>query len=158
MSLYLSIGGAVLASLLSLWFATMMYSLREYSRPRLAEVLGKHNADKWFEPIIENTPDLIFLTAIARQICNILVWIAVFATFEQLQSGWLRYAGTVVVAGVIAIFCSITIPHATSRYAAAEIVGMFAPVLHVLRLIFSLAHAPHARHDSVVKRAPWGKR
>jgi putative hemolysin len=152
-SLYLSIGGAILASLLSLLFATLMYSLREFSRPRFAELLGKRNADKWFDPVTEHTADLVYLCALARQFCNILVWITVFATFEQLQNGWLRYAETVIVAGVIAVFCSITIPHAAARYSASEIVAIFSPLLYVFRLIFSpLTRLMHGT-DNVVKKA-----
>ncbi|MGD0463257.1 MAG: hemolysin family protein [Tepidisphaeraceae bacterium] len=154
MPLYLSIGGAALASLLSLFFSSMTYSLREYSRPRLAEFLGRRDSDKWFEPITENTPDLTFLTAIFRQFSNILIWVLVFASFEQTHYGPLiRYTMTILVAGVIAVFLAVTIPHAAARYAAAELVGFFAPVLHGLRLTFSpLSKLMHGT-DDVVRRA-----
>ncbi len=154
MPLFLTIGGVALASLLTLFFSTMTYSLREYSRPRLAEFLGRHDRDNWFDPITENTPDLIFLTAVFRQFTNILIWVLVFASFEQTHYGPLfRYAMTVLVAGVIAVFISVTIPHAAARYAAAELVAFFAPVLHALRLTFSpLSKLMHGT-DDVVRRA-----
>src|ERR1700689_3770757 len=104
MPLFLTIGGVVLASLLSLFFSSMTYSLREYSRPRLAEFLGRRDSDKWYESITENTPDLTFLTAIFRQFSNILIWVLVFASFEQTDySPLIRYAMTVIVAGIIAV-------------------------------------------------------
>jgi putative hemolysin len=154
MHLYLVIAGAALASLLSFFFSTMTYSLREYSRGRLAEFLGRRDADQWFEPITEHTPDLIFLTAVFRQLSNILIWVLVFASFEQTQySPIIRYAMTVIVAGIIAIFFAITIPHAAAKYSGAELVGFFAPVLHALRRMFY--HLPKLMHgtDDVVRRA-----
>jgi putative hemolysin len=154
MTLYLSIGGVVIASLLSMVFSALTYSLREYSRASLAEYLGRHDGDRWFEPITEKTPDLIFITAVGRQICNILMWVLTFAAFEQTSySALLRYSLTILVAGVIAIFCSISLPHAGSRYAAAQIVGFFAPLLRVLGVMFSpLAGLMHGT-DDVVRRA-----
>ncbi|MGD0141484.1 MAG: hemolysin family protein [Tepidisphaeraceae bacterium] len=154
MPLYLTIGGVALASLLSCFFSTLSYSLREFSRVRLAEFLGRRDADRWFEPLTENTADLTFLTAIFRQFSNILIWVLVFASFEQTHYGALvRYTLTVLVAGVIAVFVAVTIPHAAARYAGAEIVGFFAPALNVLRIAFSpLAKLMHGT-DDVVRRA-----
>jgi len=154
MRLYLTVGGVALASLLSFFFSTVSYSLREYSRVRLAEFLGRRDADRWFEPITENTADLVFLTAIFRQFANILIWVLVFASFEQTRYGALvRYTLTVLVAGVIAVFVAVTIPHAAAKYASAEIVGFFAPALNAIRVVFSpLAKLMHGA-DDVVRRA-----
>lgn len=154
MPLYLTIGGVVLASLLSLFFSSITYSLRDYSHTRFAEFLGRRDADRWFEPVTEHTPDLIFITAIFRQFSNILVWVLVFASFEQTSySAVFRYTMTILVAGVIAVFLAVTLPHAAARYAAAELVGFFAPVLHVLRLVFSpLTKLMHGT-DDFVRRA-----
>ncbi len=154
MPLYLTIGGVVLASLLSLFFSSMTYSLREYSRTRLAEFLGRHDADRWFESVTEHTPDLIFITAILRQLSNILLLALVFALFEQLSYHVVsRYAMTIIFTAVIAVFLSVTIPHAAAKYAAAELVGFFAPVLNGLRWAFSpLSKLMHGT-DDVVRRA-----
>jgi len=154
MPLYLTVGGVVLASILAFFFSTMTYSLREFSRGRLAEFLGRRDADQWFEPITENTTDLIFLTAVFRQFSNIMIWVLVFASFEQtLYSPLVRYAMTVSVAGVIAIFVAITIPHAAAKYSGAELVGFFAPVLHLMRRIFYLLPKLSHGTDDVVRRA-----
>ena len=154
MRLYLTAGGIVLASILSFFFSVMTYSLREFSRARLAEYLGRRDADKWYEIVTEQTSDLIFLTAVFRQFANILIWVLVFALFEQSPYGTLiRYAMTVVVAGIIAIFVAIMIPHAAAKYSGAEIVGFFAPVLHAMRqILFPLLKLMHGT-DDVVRRA-----
>ena len=154
MRLYLTIAGAALASLLSLFFSALTYSLRTYSRVRLAEFLGRRDADRWFEPLTEKTSDLMFLTAVFRQFFNVLIWVLVFAAFEQTHySAWVRYPLTIIIATVIAIFVAVTIPHAAARYAGAEIVAFFAPVLVVLGAVFSpLAKLMHGA-DDVVRRA-----
>jgi putative hemolysin len=154
MPLFLTIGGVAIASLLSLFFSSMTYSLREYSRPRLAEFLGRRDSDKWFDSITDHTSDLIFLTAIFRQFSNILILVLVFACFEQTYyTPLIRYAMTIIVAGIIAVFLAVTIPHAAARYAAAELVGFFAPVLNGLRVtFFPLSKLMHGT-DDVVRRA-----
>jgi putative hemolysin len=154
MPLYLTIAGVAVASVLSFFFSTMTYSLREFSHSRLAEYLGRRDADRWYETITEKTADLIFLTAIFRQFSNIAIWVLVFASFEQTAySPLIRYALTVIVAGVIAIFVAVTIPHAAAKYAAAEFVGFFGPVLYGLRRTsFPLLKLMHGT-DDVVRRA-----
>jgi putative hemolysin len=154
MSVYLCLCGVAAAAVLSLFFSMELYALREYSRSRLAEFLGKHNGDRWFEPITENTPDLIYITAIFRQLSNIMLWLMVFATFERTSLGWqLRYGLTILVAGIIVIFVSINLPHAAARYAATEVVGYGAPILNVLRILFFPLTAVLHATDSVFKNA-----
>jgi magnesium and cobalt exporter, CNNM family len=154
MILYLFAACAAAAALLSLVFSTLTYSLREFSRQRLAEFLGRHNTDHWFEVITENTADLTFLTAVARQFSNILMWVMVFATFEETAYNRIeRYAMTVLVAGVIAVICSILIPHGAAKFGSAEIVGFFAPFLGVLQKVFSpVAKLMHGT-ENIFRRA-----
>jgi putative hemolysin len=154
MSLYLTIAGIALASFLSLLFSSVTYSLREFSRQRLAEFLGTRNGDRWFEPIVDHTADLVFLAAVGRQLCNITVWVLTFAAFEQTtRSLPIRYGLTIVVAAVIAVFCSIAVPHAAARYASAQIVGLAAPYLASLYRIFSPLTRLMHQTDNVVRRA-----
>ncbi len=154
MWLYLTIAGVALATLLSLFFSSLTYSLREYSRPKLADFLGRRDGDGWFEPITRHASDLVFLTAVGRQFANILIFVLVFASFEQTTYGRAaKYGMTIVVAGLIAVFFSITVPHAAARYAGAQIVGYFAPFLNLFRVIFSpFAKLMHGT-DDVVRRA-----
>jgi putative hemolysin len=150
----LTIAGVVLASLLSFFFSSLTYSLREFSRTRFAEFLGKRDADKWYEPIIENVSDLTFLTAVLRQLANIMIWVLVFASFEQTSySAPVRYTMTVIVAAVIAVFFAVTVPHAAAKYAGAEVVGFCAPALHYLRRFFFPIPSLMHRTDDVVRRA-----
>jgi CBS domain containing-hemolysin-like protein len=154
MPIYLTLCGAAAAAFLSLFFSTQLYALREFSRSRLADFLGRHNGDRWFESITENTADLVYITAIFRQLSNIMVWVMVFATFERTTLGSLpRYALTVLVAGIMVIFVSINVPHAAARYAATEVVGYSAPILNLIRLVFLPLTAMLHATDSVFKSA-----
>jgi CBS domain containing-hemolysin-like protein len=159
MKLYLTIAGVALASLFSFFFSSLTYSLREYSRQRLAEFLGRHDGDKWFEPVTEHTADLAFLTAVGRQLSNITAWILIVAVFEQTDLGGLmRYSMMFVVAAIITIFFSIAVPHAAARYAAAEIVGFASPLLTGLYWLFSPTTRLMHETDDVVRRALGAKK
>jgi CBS domain containing-hemolysin-like protein len=153
MWLYVYIGGLLLASVFTLFFSILTYSLRDFSRTRLAEYLGKHNGDKWFEPITRNADDLIFLTAFGRLFSNIAVCVQTFICFDQFQfSTFLRNTLMVFVAGFIATFCSITIPQAAAKYGGPEFIGFFAPILSLLRiLLFPFTRLAHAT-DEIIRR------
>jgi putative hemolysin len=154
MSLYLTIGGVVVASLLSLFFSSLTYAMREFSRPKLAEYLGRHDADRWFETITEHASDLLFISAVGRQFSNIMMFVLVFGAFEQTSlNAVVRYGMTVVLSAIIAVFCSIAVPQAAAKYAGAEIVGFFAPVLALLRAIFSPITKLMHGTDDVMRRA-----
>ena len=124
MPLYLTITGLAAAALLSLFFASLTYSLREFSRARLAEFLGRNDGDHWYETLTEHTADLAFVTAVCRQFSNLLIFVLVFSLLEHTAIGRLaRYAITIAGAGSIAVFFSVALPHAIARYAGAEVVG-----------------------------------
>jgi len=154
MAFYLTIAGVVLAALLSTFFSSVTYSLREFSRSRFAEYLGRHNLDHWYEPITDHINDLIFITAVGRQFSNLMLWMLTFGAFQQTALGAvLRYGCTIVVAGIMAVFFSVSVPHSAAHYAGADIVGFFAPVLNGLRIAFSpLAKITHAI-DEVIRKA-----
>jgi len=154
MWIYLLIGIVAVASVLSLFFSSLTYALRDLSRAELADFLGRHNADKWFEPITDHTTDLVFITAVGRQLCNAMIFLGTFATFESLSLGvWLRYLGSLLIVTVVAVFMSLVVPQAIAKYASAPLVGSCAPMLHILRRLFSpMTQLMHGA-DDVVRRA-----
>src|SRR3954466_3295726 len=81
MSLYLIIAGIVAATMGSLFFSTLTYSLRDFSRSRLGEELEKRGLQKWLEPTLENASDLIVVTAVMRLVANILVLVGTMRLF-----------------------------------------------------------------------------
>src|SRR3954471_19691435 len=137
MSIGLVILGIVVAVLGSLLFSTLTYSLRDFSRARLTDVLTRRGKIEYVGPTHEHANDLIFVTAVFRLFSNILVLIGVLLLFYERTNypvGW-RYFLSVVVTGIITLFCSVIIPHALSRHAAEHIIATFAEMLHGLRAI-----------------------
>src|SRR2546430_12033143 len=128
--------GIFVASLLSLFFSTLTYSLRDYSRPQLADYLERHGKSSWTECTFDRTNDLIVTTAVGRLITNLLILVFVLHTLVDLRwRPWPRYGMAVVITGVISLFSSVAIPHALSRHAAPAIIGFFVKFLHTWRAI-----------------------
>jgi len=130
MSVYACITILILASLASLFFSTLSYALRDFSRSTLADYLGRHGGDKWFEALTEQTDQFVFVTAVFRQFSNLAIFITLFAAFDELDAGWaVRYGGSAPVS----LFCSIAVPQVIAKYAAEPAIGISAPLLSALR-------------------------
>src|SRR5439155_21793192 len=123
------------AALLSLLFSTLTYSLRDFSRAKLTDELEKRGRTPYLQPTVEHASDLIFVTAVGRLFANILILVGVLQLLHQ--SGYrlsVQYVLAVAIAGVISLFSSVAIPHATSRHAAEPIIAAFVRFLHGMRL------------------------
>jgi magnesium and cobalt transporter len=146
--------GIFVASLVSLFFSTLTYSLRDYSRPKLEDYLERHRKSEWAERTIERTSDLIFTTAIGRMIANLLILVFVLHTLVNLGwSPWPRYGMSLVITGVISLFVSVAIPHSLARHAAEAIIGFFVQFLHAWRAILLPATRVMHMVDELVCRA-----
>ena len=65
---------------ISLFFSALTYSLRDFSRPKLTEALQKINRGEWAQRTIDQSGELIFVTAIARLFANMLVFVGELAS------------------------------------------------------------------------------
>ncbi|MGB7158762.1 MAG: hemolysin family protein [Tepidisphaeraceae bacterium] len=151
----LTILGIVVASLSSLLFSTLTYSLRDFSRAKLTDILTRRGKAEYAGPTLEHTSDLIFVTAVFRLFSNILVLIGVLRLFQERDyyGVGLQYLLSVVVTGIITLFCSVAIPHALSRHAAEQIVALFVEMLHGLRAILMPVTKLMHLTDALVERA-----
>ena len=153
MSVYLCIAILLLASLASLFFSTLSYALRDFSRSKLADYLGRHGGDKWFEGLTEQTEQYIFVTAVFRQIANLTIFISLFAMFETLNAGLAaRYAGSAFLAAMVSLVCSIGVPQVIARYVAEPALGISAPVIHILLSVLTPLTGIMKLLDDLVKR------
>jgi len=138
MSFYLCIGALFIGAGLSLYFSSITYALRDFSRAKLADWLGRHNRDQWFETLTEQTEQYVFVTAVCRQMAILLIWLSIFAGLEMTNHGpALRYAAAVAVAAVVSLFFTIAFPLVIAKYMAEPLIGASAPVLHGLRRVMS---------------------
>jgi len=121
----------------SLLFSTLTYSLRDFSRARLTDILTRRGKLEYVGPTLEHTNDLIFVTAVFRLFSNILVLVGVLLIFYERSNyavGW-RYLFSILITGAITLFCSVIVPHALSRHAAEQIIASFVSLLNGLRAI-----------------------
>ena len=154
-TVYLTIAGLVAASVLSLIFSSLTYSLREFSRPRLVDALEKRGLPKdRVDAVMDRTGDYVFVTAIFRLLSNILVLIAVLHLLHLAGFGEAaQYALAIVVAGIVTLFVSVAIPHALATHAAERLIAFSVGFLNAARL--ALLPATKLMHaiDNVVARA-----
>src|SRR6185295_4687105 len=100
----ISILVVVLAATLSLLFSSLTYSLRDYSRSKLADHLRGLEMSEWYDRTVDRTSDLIFVTAFGRLFANLFVFIGVLhATRVIIGVGheWTRYGISVAITSVI---------------------------------------------------------
>ena len=155
MNAYLVISAIFVAVLASLLFSTLTYSLRDFARARLTDILTRRGKLDYVGPTLQHSSDLIFVTAVFRLFSNILVLIGVLRLFQERAYygvGW-QYLLSVVVTGIITLFCSVIVPHALSRHAAEQIIASFVGLLHALRAVLMPVTKLMHLTDALVERA-----
>jgi putative hemolysin len=142
------------ASLLSLFFSALTYSLREFSRTRLEEALKKQNKYEWFDRTLEDSNELIFTTAVGRMISNLLILISVLHLFHgsNWPAGW-QYLLAVVITALISLHCAVAIPHAVARHAGERFIAYFIAFIHAWRRILTPALTIMRGVDNLVAKA-----
>jgi len=147
MSPVLMLAVVAVAAIASLFLSTLTFSLRDFNRTRLEEWLVRHDRLRFLDPVADHRADLAFITAVGRLFANMIILLGLLRFFYDpgRRSLKLEYFEATAITLAITPFLSVAIPHALSRYAAAAIVGFFAPMLNVLRLaMLPVAKVMHA--------------
>jgi putative hemolysin len=149
----------IAASVISVYFSVLTYALRDFSRAKLAEHLGRHDGDKWFEALTEHTDQFIFVTAVVRMLANLLTWASLFAVMELAgRSGVAKYLEAFAIAAVVSLVCSIAVPLAVAKYAAEGAIAVSAGMLGLLATVFSpLIHLTALLNDATRRALGVGK-
>ena len=136
MSIWIVLAALAAAAVLSLFFSTLTYSLREFSRARLETALERAGKLDYLERTVDHASDLVFVTAVGRLFSNILILIAVLHLLDQATDfgQGVQYALAFGITALVHLFCSVAIPHAISRHAAEATIVVFIGFLHGLRL------------------------
>ena len=155
MTIGLIIAWIAAAALLALFFSSLTYALRDFSRARLEDLLEKRGLSSYFEPTIEHANELIFATALGRLLTNILTVIGVLRLVDEFpMQPWLRYVLTIVLSAIIHTFFSVAFPHAIARHAGESTIATFVRFLHGLRTaMLPFASLMHAADRLVLKTA-----
>ena len=136
MSLFLIVAIVLLAVLASLFFSTLTYSLRDFSRARLVEYLELHGTSHRLDSIMEYREDLTFVTAAWRLLANVVILLGMLRLMSWLaHSLRSQYLLATIATLCITLLCSVAVPHAAARYAGATLIGAFSGFLHLLRLV-----------------------
>src|SRR5687768_14284236 len=103
--------GIAAASLATLFFSTLTYTLRDYSRARLEQHLKRRGLESWLEPTIAHNTELIYVTAAGRALANVsLVIFAVLAFRNWPRNDWGRYGLVVLVSALLNLIFSVAVP------------------------------------------------
>ena len=154
MSVWVVLILALLATLCSLAFATLTYSLRDLSRVRLAEALERRGRSRLLDATISRVNELVLATAIARLLGNTLILLCVLYLFERwgFDTG-AQYGLAVLVAGSLSLLFSVAVPHALARYSGDSIVAATAGFLQAYRALMMFVTVPMRWVDDLVRRA-----
>src|SRR5439155_22967302 len=105
MSVALVLAGVMVATLLSLFFSALTYSLRDFSRAKLADLLEKRGKTIYLDPTVEHASDLTFVTAVGRLLANILINIGVLRLLNDTAFPLaVQYLLTVFISPIIHLF------------------------------------------------------
>jgi putative hemolysin len=155
MRLWLTILALTFFPFFSLLSTTLTYALRDMSRTRLADALGRRGQDDLFEPTIRYAGELSFLCGIGRLLCNTIVLLACVDLFRRYEPfpDWLQYVLAVAVSVLILTIASIALPRAIASHIGESVIAYCVAPLHMLRRVLSpITHLMHAT-DSLVDRS-----
>jgi putative hemolysin len=147
MTVWINIIVILLAPALSALSTTLTYALRDLSKTRLADSLGRRGKDELFEPTLRYAGELSFICGVGRLLCNTLVLLASIDLLRQADGMpvWLQYLVAVAVSVLILIVVSIALPRAIASHKGEEFVSWFAaPLLSIRRTLSPVTHLMHA--------------
>ncbi len=155
MGLTLTIVVLLAAAAGSFLFATLAYSLRDFSRVALGEWLQKRGRGARVEAIVESRDDLLLTAAVARAISNLIAILALLhllrKLFPEWDGAWI-YALTFVVGFVFLGLVAVVLPLVLAKHAAEACIGMFSWLLWAKRLVLFPVVKLHAPVDALVRR------
>ncbi len=132
----LILAGILLSTLLSLFFSTLAYALRDYSRAKLEDYLAKFGRSELLDKTVECSRELIFITGVCRVVANMLIVVFTFRLFEDISTvDHRRYLGTIITSTIITFLFSVAVPTAVARYLGEPIIAIFVRSLHTLRFV-----------------------
>ncbi len=150
----LLIAATIAAALGAMFFSTLTYALRDFSRSRLQAWMKRRDRLQWYDAIVEQAEELSFSAAVLRLLCNILTLICVLALLEDTQAHrWLQYLYAFLITGAINSVVSVVVPLAIARHGGEIVIGTCVRILPTLRAVALPAIAAMRAVDQLVGRA-----
>lgn len=144
--MYLGIGTAVVACLMSCYFAACHIALKTFSKARLSELLEEWGQQKRYDPFIDKLASLVLMTATLRSMFNFIILLAALHCIEQYVTNKLaEYTVAFIAAVILAAVFGVAIPVSWARYHPERIIArsmsflqgllwLFKPVVFVLHV------------------------
>ncbi len=153
-------------------FATLAYSLRDYSRSGLGEWFDRRrgrakaqgetmtqDASTELAAVVEREDDLALTAAVARAAANLVIVLAVLHLLAaSLDTAlWVTYLLAFVVSFALVGLVGVALPLAVSNHAAEAFIGRFARLLRIKRAALWPVIQMFAPLDRLVRRAAGGR-
>ena len=146
--------GILAASLATLFFSTLTYTLRDYSRARLDQHLRRRGREAWLEPTVGHDTELVYITAAGRALANVLLVILTVLLFQgHPRNHWARFSLIVLVSALLNLIFSVAVPTALARYAGEPLLASCVRPLHALRIAMLPLIRVMSAVDRLVRRA-----
>lgn len=144
----------LLLSVVSLYVSALHQALRDFSRARLENLLGKSD-DRRLDRLDASRDDLALATAGLRQVCNLVLILvlarAVFAAIPQ-ASDTVQFLWAAGIGAVLLLTFSVALPFALGRYGGHSLLAWSLPILPLLRVTLWPLLAVLKPFDTVVRR------
>lgn len=149
----LGIGTALVACLLSCYFAACHIALKTFSKARLSELLETRKQDERYDPFIQKVGSLVLMTAMLRSIANFIILLACLYAIEQVFNDQLaQYGLALLIAATITAIFGVAIPVSWARYHPEVLIYHSMRFLNVLLVIcYPIIHGLHI-FDPIVRR------
>jgi len=128
--------GIVCSALASLLFSTWSIALRDFSRAKLEDALTKRRRSQWLQRTVDEQSDLVFAAAVGRLLANLVMLLFCVRLFDRPGLGiWAQYSAGGVLALVLGLVFSVSLPMAIARYAGESLIAASVQFLHALRTV-----------------------
>lgn len=136
MDFSITISLVVLAVAISFAFATLTYSLRDFSRAKLQDYLARRGTSQWLDRTVNHASELAFVTAVVRLMANILVLIGLLHLIRG--RGFAEGIEYLIAAGtsaIVTVLFSVVFPHAIANQVAEPVIAHSVRCLDIIRLL-----------------------
>lgn len=122
--------GAVL--ILSGFFSAINFSLRDYSRRKLEEILSLNNKEKDLEYIQSRYDNLLLASSTIRTVVNLVaILLIVKIVSGETYPGWIVILKAFFVSFILLAFAAVAIPQILAKHLAEKMLASSIPILRL---------------------------
>lgn len=144
----------LLSGIAASWFAACHNALKTLSRRRLAELLEQRGKASRLDGVVDEVPDLLLATGVARATAAMILVLGAHRVFEHAEgiSVGSRYGFAALLAIALLAVFTVAVPACWANYRRERLILWSIPVLHGLRRVLLPVTFPLRAIDPVVRR------